>query len=42
MKRLAQLLPLDSDSFSRDRMRKKIFFICFNIALKRGDHPARL
>lgn len=43
MKRLAQRFTLDSDSFSRDRVRKKkIFFACFDFVLKGRDYPARV
>lgn len=43
MKRLAQRFALDSDSFSRDGVRKKkrFFFTCFDFALKERDYPAR-
>lgn len=42
MKRLAQRFALDSDSFSRDRVReKKFFFACFDFVLKGRDYPAR-
>lgn len=43
MKRLAQRFTLDSDSFSRDRVRKKkkFFFACFDFVLKGRDYPAR-
>lgn len=43
MKRLAQRFTLDSDSFSRDgvRKKKKFFFTCFDFVLKGRDYPAR-
>ena len=44
MKRLAQRFTLDSDSFSRDRVRKekkKFFFAWFDFVLKGRDYPAR-